>query len=89
MSPDLPAQMKALASDPLLNEVDAEPILVEGEPRVEIANGAIDHDIDLITVVMRERNRLVTRICRFDCRGDRGRIAVRGARDQAATTRFR
>src|SRR5688572_24754321 len=56
--PDLPAQMKALASDPLLNEVDAEPILVEGEPRVEIANGAINHGIDLITVVMRERNRL-------------------------------
>ena len=56
--PDLPAQMKALASDPLLNEVDAEPVLVEGEPRVEIANGAINHGIDLITVVMRERNRL-------------------------------
>jgi nucleotide-binding universal stress UspA family protein len=51
-------QMKALASDPVLNGVDAEPILVEGEPRVQIANGAIDHDIDLITVVMRERNRL-------------------------------
>ena len=55
---DLPAQMKALTSDPLLNGVDAEPILVEGEPRVEIANGAIDHGIDLITLVMRERNRL-------------------------------
>lgn len=55
---NLPAQMKALASDPVLNGVDVEPILVEGEPRVEIANGAIDHDIDLITVVMRERNRL-------------------------------
>lgn len=55
---NLPAQMKALASDPVLNGVDAESILVEGEPRVEIANGAIDHDIDLITVVMRDRNRL-------------------------------
>src|ERR671911_1311157 len=55
---NLPAQMKALASDPVLNGVDAEPILVQGEPRVEIANGAIDHDIDLITVVMRDRNRL-------------------------------
>ena len=53
-----PAQMKALASDPLLNGVDTEPILVDGEPRVQIANGALDHDIDLITVVMRERNRL-------------------------------
>ncbi len=55
---NLREQMKALASDPVLNGVDAEAILVEGEPRVQIANGAIDHGIDLITVVMRERNRL-------------------------------
>jgi nucleotide-binding universal stress UspA family protein len=52
------AQMKALTNDPLLSGLDTEPILVEGEPRAEIVNGAIDHDIDLITVVMRERNRL-------------------------------
>jgi hypothetical protein len=32
--------------------------LVEGEPASEIAQGAIDHDVDLITVVMRDRNRL-------------------------------
>ena len=50
--------MKELASDPLLDGVDAEPIFVEGEPRVEIVNGAIEHHIDLITVVTRERNRL-------------------------------
>ena len=55
---NLAAQMKALTSDPLLNGIDTEPILVEGEPRVEIANGAITHGIDLVTVVMRERNRL-------------------------------
>lgn len=54
----LPEQMKNLLSDPLLNGVDTEPIVVEGEPRVEIARAAIDHDIDLTTVVMRERNRL-------------------------------
>ncbi len=53
-----PAQMQALASDPLLTGVDTERILVDGEPRVEIANGALDHGIDLITVVMRERNRI-------------------------------
>ena len=52
------AQMHALATDPLLNGVDSEPIFVEGEPRIEIANGAVAHNIDLITVVMRERNRL-------------------------------
>ena len=55
---NLHEQMKALASDPVLNGVEAEAILVDGEPRVQIANGAIDHGIDLITVVMRERNRL-------------------------------
>lgn len=53
-----PAQMKALAADPLLTGLDAECVLVEGEPRVAIANGVIDHGIDLITVTMRERNRL-------------------------------
>src|ERR1700752_4366088 len=45
-------------SDPVLSGVDAERILVEGEPASEIAQGAIDHDADLITVVMRDRNRL-------------------------------
>jgi nucleotide-binding universal stress UspA family protein len=54
----LSAQMKELASDALLKDVEAETVLVEGEPRVEIARGVIDHDIDLVTVVMRERNRL-------------------------------
>ena len=56
--PTLPEHFKFLLSDPVLNGVDAEPIQVEGEPRAEIARAAIDHDIDLVTVVMRERNRL-------------------------------
>jgi nucleotide-binding universal stress UspA family protein len=55
---NLPAQVTELVSDPLLKGVDTEPILAEGEPRVEIARAAIEHEIDLITVVMRERNRL-------------------------------
>lgn len=54
---ELPPQVRDLLSDPLLNGVDTEPVLVEGEPRVQIPQGAIDHDIDLITVVMRGRNR--------------------------------
>ena len=54
----LPEQMKSLLSDPLLSGIDTEPILVEGEPSEEIVHAAFDHDIDLITVVMRERNRL-------------------------------
>jgi nucleotide-binding universal stress UspA family protein len=52
------SQLDELLSDPVLKGVDAEKILVEGEPASEIAQGAIDHDVDLITVVMRGRNRL-------------------------------
>ena len=51
-------QGQGLLGDPLLSGVDAELILVEGEPANEIAQGAVDHEIDLITVVMRGRNRL-------------------------------
>src|SRR5215210_3402544 len=54
---NLQPHVKDLLSDPLLNGVETEPVLVEGEPRVEIARGAIEHDVDLITVVMRDRNR--------------------------------
>ena len=52
------SKLDELLSDPVLKGVDAERILVEGEPASEIAQGAIDHDVDLITVVMRGRNRL-------------------------------
>jgi nucleotide-binding universal stress UspA family protein len=55
---DLHAQVDELLSDPLLSGVDTERIIVEGEPAGEIAQGAMDHDVDLITVVMRGRNRL-------------------------------
>lgn len=51
------SQLDELLSDPVLKGLDAERILVEGEPASEIAQGAIDHDVDLITVVMRGRNR--------------------------------
>src|ERR1041384_8678831 len=54
----LHSQLDELLADPVLNGVDAERILVEGEPASEIAQGAIDHGVDLITVVMRGRNRL-------------------------------
>jgi len=52
------SQLDELMSDPVLKDVDAEKILVEGEPASEIAQAAIDHDVDLITIVMRDRNRL-------------------------------
>ncbi len=46
-----------LLRDPLLAGVEKELIPIEGESANEIAQGAIDHEIDLITVVMRGRNR--------------------------------
>lgn len=52
------SQFDELLTDPVLSGVDTERIFVEGEPAGEIAQGAVDHDIDLITVVMRGRNRL-------------------------------
>lgn len=55
---DLQSQLNELRADPLLLGVDTEPVFVEGEPADQIAQGAIDHDVDLITVVMRGRNRL-------------------------------
>src|SRR6202008_116503 len=51
-------ELEELLSDPVLKGVDAERILVEVDSASEIAQGAIDHRVDLITVVMRERNRL-------------------------------
>jgi nucleotide-binding universal stress UspA family protein len=54
----LEAHVNELLADPLLNGVDTESIVVEGEPATEIAQCAIDHHVDLITVVMRDRTRL-------------------------------
>jgi nucleotide-binding universal stress UspA family protein len=55
---DLRSQAKELLADPLLNGVDIEPLFVEGDPATEIARVAFEHEIDLITVVTRDRNRL-------------------------------
>lgn len=52
------SQLDDLLADPVLKGVDAEKFLVEGEPASEIAQGAVDHGVDLITVVMRDRNRI-------------------------------
>jgi universal stress protein A len=56
-SPNLPTPVNELLSDPLLNGIETESISLEGEAASEIAQCAIDHDVDLITVVMRGRNR--------------------------------
>jgi nucleotide-binding universal stress UspA family protein len=57
LAANLQSQIKELLSDPVLDGVEAEPVLVEGEPAAEIARAAIDHEVDLITVVTRDRNR--------------------------------
>ena len=54
---NLQSQVKELLSDPLLDGVEVEPLLVEGEPAAEIAQAAMDHEVDLVTVVTRDRNR--------------------------------
>ena len=54
----LRAQAKELLIDPLLKGVDAEPVFVEGDTAKQVAQAAIDHEIDLITVATRDRSRL-------------------------------
>lgn len=56
---DLQSQFNDLIADPSLGGVQADRIVVDGEPAREIAQGAVDYGADLITVVMRGgRNRL-------------------------------
>ena len=57
LAANLQSQIKELLSDPVLNGVEVDPLLVEGEPAAEIARAAFDHEVDLITVVTRDRNR--------------------------------
>ena len=58
LAANLQSQVKELLSDPLLDGVEVDPVLVAGEPATEITRAAIDHEVDLITVVTRDRNRL-------------------------------
>ena len=57
LAANLQSPFKELLSDPVLDGVEVDPVLVEGEPAAEIARAAIDHEVDLITVVTRDRNR--------------------------------
>lgn len=54
---DVHAQFADLCSDPRLNGVDTETIVSEGDPRTEITRKAVEHEVDLVTVVMRGRHR--------------------------------
>jgi nucleotide-binding universal stress UspA family protein len=54
---DLRAHAEELLTDPLLDGVEIEPLFVEGDPATEIARVGFEHEVDLITVVTRGRNR--------------------------------
>jgi nucleotide-binding universal stress UspA family protein len=55
---DVQTKAKELLADPLLAGVEVDPVFVEGEPAAETARVAFEHEVDLITVVTRGRNRL-------------------------------
>ena len=44
--------------DPVLTSVDVETLFADGDPAQEIARTAVDHEIDLVTVVTRGRKKL-------------------------------
>lgn len=54
----LRAEVKELIADPLLDGIEVNPVFAEGDPATEVARAAAEHEIDLITVVTRGRNRL-------------------------------
>jgi len=51
-------EVKALLADPLFDGLEVEPVIVEGEPAVEIAKAVREYDIDLVTVVTHGRHGL-------------------------------
>jgi nucleotide-binding universal stress UspA family protein len=51
-------QVKDLLTDPLLDGLEVEPVIVEGEPAHEIAKAVRDYDIDMVTVVTHGRHGL-------------------------------
>jgi nucleotide-binding universal stress UspA family protein len=54
----LRADVKDLLADPLLDGLEVEPVIVEGEPAPEIARAAHDFQIDLVTIVTHGRKGL-------------------------------
>jgi len=54
----LRSEVRQLLADPLLEGIEIEPVIVEGEPATEIAKAVRDYDIDLVTVVTHGRKGL-------------------------------
>jgi nucleotide-binding universal stress UspA family protein len=55
---ELRSRAKEMLADPLLDGVEVDPVFVEGDPATEIGRAAFEHEVDLITVATRDRNRL-------------------------------
>jgi nucleotide-binding universal stress UspA family protein len=55
---ELRSQVRSLLQDPLVNGIEVEPVIVEGEPAAEIAKAVVQYDIDLVTVVTHGRKGL-------------------------------
>jgi nucleotide-binding universal stress UspA family protein len=53
----LRSQVRELLTDPLVHGVEVDPTFLEGDPAAEIVRAAVDHEIDLITIATRDRNR--------------------------------
>ena len=54
----LRTQVLELLADPMLDGLEVEPVIVEGEPAPEIARAVREYDIDLVTVVTHGRKGL-------------------------------
>jgi nucleotide-binding universal stress UspA family protein len=54
----LRSDVRELLSDPLFAGIEIEPVIVDGEPATEIVRAALDHEIDLVTVVTHGRKGL-------------------------------
>ena len=54
----LRSETRRLLGDPLLEGVDVESAFADGEPATEIALAALNHEIDLVTVVTKDRRGL-------------------------------
>jgi nucleotide-binding universal stress UspA family protein len=50
--------VRDILADPLLTDLEVEPVIVEGEPALEIARAAHEFEIDLVTVVTHGRRGL-------------------------------
>jgi nucleotide-binding universal stress UspA family protein len=51
-------EVRELLDDPMVNGLEVEPVIVEGEPATEIAKAVSHYDIDLVTVVTHGRRGL-------------------------------